>query len=62
MVPEGDNHLEVAGSILTTGKKQYRNTKHLYPVMANGIRTDDIRGFNKGRSSKFREGYPTTNT
>ena len=24
--------------------------------MANGIRTDDPRGFNKGRSSKFREG------
>ena len=23
---------------------------------ANGIRTDDPRGFNKGRSSKFREG------
>ena len=24
--------------------------------MDNGIRTDDLRGFNKGRSSKFREG------
>ena len=24
--------------------------------MANGIRTDDPRGFNKGRSSKFRVG------
>ena len=24
--------------------------------MTNGIRTDDSRGFNKGRSSKFREG------
>ena len=24
--------------------------------MANGIRTGDTRGFNKGRSSKFREG------
>ena len=24
--------------------------------MANGIRTGDIRGFNKGCSSKFREG------
>ena len=24
--------------------------------MANGIRTGDSRGFNKGRSSKFREG------
>ena len=24
--------------------------------MANGIRTDDPRGFNTGRSSKFREG------
>ena len=24
--------------------------------MANGIRTDDPRGFNKGRISKFREG------
>ena len=34
----------------------YRNTYHLYPVMANGIRTGDPRGFNKGRSSKFREG------
>ena len=29
---------------------------HLYPDMANGIRTGDPRGFNKGRSSKFREG------
>ena len=29
----------------------------MYPaVMANGIRTGDSRGFNKGRSSKFREG------
>ena len=27
--------------------------EHLYPVMANGIRTH---GFNKGRCSKFREG------
>ena len=27
--------------------------KHFYPVMANGIRTGDPRGFNKGRSSKF---------
>ena len=27
-----------------------------YIVMANGIRTGDPRGFNKGRSSKFREG------
>ena len=26
--------------------------------MANRIRTDDPRGFNKGRSSKFREGSP----
>ena len=34
----------------------YRNTYHLYPVMANGIRTGDPRGFNKGRISKFREG------
>ena len=25
----------------------------LYPVMANGIRTGDPRGFNKGHSSKF---------
>ena len=24
--------------------------------MANGISTGDLRGFNKGRSSKFREG------
>ena len=24
--------------------------------MANGIRTGDLHGFNKGRSSKFREG------
>ena len=30
--------------------------KYSYPVMANGIRTGDSRGFNKGRSSKFREG------
>ena len=34
----------------------YRNTWHLYPVMANGIRTGDPCGFNKGRSSKFCEG------
>ena len=27
----------------------------LYPVITNGIRTGDPRGFNKGRSSKFRE-------
>ena len=26
--------------------------------MANGIRTGDSHGFNKGRSSKFREGSP----
>ena len=32
------------------------NLLDLYPVMANGIRTGDHRGFNKGRSSKFREG------
>ena len=25
----------------------------MYPVIANGIRTGDPRGFNKGRSSKF---------
>ena len=34
----------------------YRNTYRLYPVMANGIRTGDLCGFNKGRSSKFLEG------
>ena len=28
----------------------------MYSVMAYGIRTDDPRGFNKGRSSKFCEG------
>ena len=28
----------------------------LNPVMAKGIRTGEPRGFNKGRSSKFREG------
>ena len=28
----------------------------VYPFMANGIRAGDPRGFNKGRSSKFREG------
>ena len=49
----GDNHLEVAGSILTVGEKQYRDSKHLDPLMVNGIRTGDPRGFNKGRSSKF---------
>ena len=26
--------------------------------MANGIRTGDRRSFNKGRSLKFREGFP----
>ena len=26
-------------------------------VMAKGIRTGDLCGFNKGRSSKFREGF-----
>ena len=31
--------------------------------MANEIKTGDPRGFNKGRSSKFREGFPSsTNT
>ena len=29
---------------------------NLFPVMANGIRTGDLRGFNDGRSSKFRVG------
>ena len=28
----------------------------MYPVIANGIRTDDPRGFNKGHSSKFSVG------
>ena len=30
--------------------------------MANGIRTGDPRGFNKGRSSKFREGFRVRQT
>ena len=30
--------------------------------MANGIRTSDPRGFNKGRSSKFPEGYRVRQT
>ena len=30
--------------------------------MANGIRTGDPRGFNKGRSSKFREGSQVRKT
>ena len=30
--------------------------------MANGIRTGDSRGFNKGRSSKFREGFRVEQT
>ena len=30
--------------------------------MANGIRTCNPRGFNKGRSSKFREGYQVRQT
>ena len=34
----------------------------MYPVIANGIRTDDPRGFNKGRSSKFREGSQVRQT
>ena len=42
--------------ILTAGEQQYRNTLHLYPVLANGIRTGDPCGFNKGRRSKFCEG------
>ena len=29
---------------------------HLYCYFHNGIRTGDPRGFNEGRSSKFREG------
>ena len=41
---------------------QYRNTKHLYPVMANGIRTGDPCGFNKGRSTKFHEGSQVRQT
>ena len=32
------------------------DTGHLYPVMANGIRKVDPRGFNKGCSLKFRVG------
>ena len=34
----------------------FRCFLHLYPVMANGIRTGDPCGFNKGRSWKFRVG------
>ena len=34
----------------------------LFQVMANGIRTGDPRGFNKGRSSKFREGFRVRQT
>ena len=34
----------------------------MYPVMANGIRTDDPRGFNKGHSSKFRVGSQVQQT
>ena len=30
--------------------------------MANGIRTGDTRGFNKGRNSKFREGFRVRQT
>ena len=30
--------------------------------MANGIRTGDPRGFSKGRSSKFREGFRVRQT
>ena len=36
--------------------KGFRTIVFIFMVMANGIRTDDPRGFNKGRSSKFREG------
>ena len=30
--------------------------------MANGIKIGDLRGFNKGRSSKFREGFRVRQT
>ena len=32
------------------------------PVMANGIRTGDLHGFNKGRSLKFCEGSQVRQT
>ena len=43
--------MEVAGSILTAGEKQYKNT---LPIIANRIRIGDPCGFNKERSSKSR--------
>ena len=42
--------------------KQYRNTSFLYPVMANGIRRGDPRGFNKGRSSNLSDAYRVRQT
>ena len=34
----------------------------MYPVKSNGIRTGDLHGFNKGRSSKFCEGFQVRQT
>ena len=39
-------HLRFVRYVLIAG--EYRNIEHLYPVMANRIRTGDPRGFNKG--------------
>ena len=46
----------LSSSLLLFPQRFGRYVLRLYPVMANGIRTGDPRGFNKGRSSKFREG------
>ena len=47
-----DNHLEVAGSILTL----WGVTIQEFLTLVMVIRTGDPREFNKGRSSKFRLG------
>ena len=65
MVPfasKRENHLVVAGSILTACEEQYRNTQLLYPVRVNGFRTSEPRGLNKGRGSKFHVGSQVRQT
>ena len=53
---EGDNHLEVAGSILTGVSSCQSNNTGIPNTCTRFWLTDNPHGFNKGRSSKFREG------